>query len=107
MRKKDLTHRIARWALLLEEYDYTIEHRSGSRLKHVDALSRYPVMTVRAAYDIVLRMKRAQNDDKTIKDLKKRLELGTYQDYLLRNGLVYKHSNGNELWFPELCRMKL
>ncbi|GFW33711.1 retrovirus-related Pol polyprotein from transposon 17.6 [Trichonephila clavipes] len=43
-RKKDLITRIARWALQLEEFDYEIEHRAGSRMKHVDALSRYPVM---------------------------------------------------------------
>ncbi|GFV40104.1 retrovirus-related Pol polyprotein from transposon 17.6 [Trichonephila clavipes] len=28
----------------LEEFDYEIKHRAGSRMKHVDALSRYPVM---------------------------------------------------------------
>ncbi|GFS60138.1 hypothetical protein TNCV_2826601 [Trichonephila clavipes] len=44
MQKKDLITRIARWALQLEEFDYEIEHRAGSRMKHVDALSRYPVM---------------------------------------------------------------
>ncbi|GFT71027.1 hypothetical protein TNCV_1247591 [Trichonephila clavipes] len=44
MRKKDLITRIARWSLQLEEFDYEIEHRAGSRMKHVDALSRYPVM---------------------------------------------------------------
>ncbi|GFW02723.1 retrovirus-related Pol polyprotein from transposon 17.6 [Trichonephila clavipes] len=43
-KKKDLITRIARWALQLEEFDYEIEHRAGSRMKHVDALSRYPVM---------------------------------------------------------------
>ncbi|GFV99425.1 retrovirus-related Pol polyprotein from transposon 17.6 [Trichonephila clavipes] len=42
--KKELITRIARWALQLEEFDYEIEHRTGSRMKHVDALSRYPVM---------------------------------------------------------------
>ncbi|GFW64991.1 retrovirus-related Pol polyprotein from transposon 17.6 [Trichonephila clavipes] len=44
MQKKNLITRIARWALQLEEFDYEIEHRAGSRMKHVDALSRYPVM---------------------------------------------------------------
>ncbi|GFT44954.1 hypothetical protein TNCV_1795761 [Trichonephila clavipes] len=44
-KKKELITRIARWALQLEEFDYEIEHRAGSRtVKHVDALSRYPVM---------------------------------------------------------------
>ncbi|GFV00873.1 retrovirus-related Pol polyprotein from transposon 412 [Trichonephila clavipes] len=42
--KKELITCIARWALQLEEFDYEIEHRAGSRMKHVDALSRYPVM---------------------------------------------------------------
>ncbi|GFV43592.1 retrovirus-related Pol polyprotein from transposon 17.6 [Trichonephila clavipes] len=42
--KKELITRIARWALQLEEFDYEIEHRAGSRMKHVDALGRYPVM---------------------------------------------------------------
>ncbi|GFW03737.1 retrovirus-related Pol polyprotein from transposon 17.6 [Trichonephila clavipes] len=42
--KNELNTRIARWALQLEEFDYEIEHRAGSRMKHVDALSRYPVM---------------------------------------------------------------
>ncbi|GFT31145.1 retrovirus-related Pol polyprotein from transposon 17.6 [Trichonephila clavipes] len=42
--KKELITRIARWALQLEEFDYEIENRPGSRMKHVDALIRYPVM---------------------------------------------------------------
>ncbi|GFY58207.1 enzymatic polyprotein [Trichonephila inaurata madagascariensis] len=46
MHKKDLITRIARWALQLEEFDYEIEHRAGSRMKHVDALSRYPLMII-------------------------------------------------------------
>ncbi|GFV95870.1 retrovirus-related Pol polyprotein from transposon 17.6 [Trichonephila clavipes] len=44
MQKKDLITRIARSALLLEEFVYELEHRAGSRMKHVDDLSRYPVM---------------------------------------------------------------
>ncbi|GFU79325.1 retrovirus-related Pol polyprotein from transposon 297 [Trichonephila clavipes] len=43
-KKKELITRIARWAIQLEEFDYEIEHRAGSRMKHIDALSRYPVM---------------------------------------------------------------
>lgn len=31
----------------LQEYKYTVEHRSGIRMKHVDALSRSPVMLIR------------------------------------------------------------
>ncbi|GFU12945.1 transposon Ty3-I Gag-Pol polyprotein [Trichonephila clavipes] len=40
--KKELNPRIARWALYLQEFNYTIEHRTGSNMAHVDALSRPP-----------------------------------------------------------------
>lgn len=38
--KKQVNPRIARWALELENYNYTIQHRSGVSMGHVDALSR-------------------------------------------------------------------
>lgn len=40
LNKKDINPRIARWALELQNYDYELEHRSGKRMQHVDALSR-------------------------------------------------------------------
>ncbi|GFU16232.1 transposon Ty3-I Gag-Pol polyprotein [Trichonephila clavipes] len=40
--KKELNPRIARWALYLQEFNYTIEHRTGSKMAHVDALNRPP-----------------------------------------------------------------
>ena len=42
MTKKDMTPRIGRWYLKLQEYDFTIIHRSGQRMSHIDALSRHP-----------------------------------------------------------------
>lgn len=46
MKKKDIPPQIARWALLLEEFKYTIVHRAGIKMQHADALSRYPVLEV-------------------------------------------------------------
>lgn len=40
MSKRDLCVRIVRWALLLEEFQYEIEHRPDKSMMHVDALSR-------------------------------------------------------------------
>jgi len=34
--------RIARWALLLEKFQYRVENRPGKSMQHVNALSRYP-----------------------------------------------------------------
>lgn len=41
--KKDILPRIARWWLLLQEFDFEIVHRPGTKMAHVDALSRNPV----------------------------------------------------------------
>lgn len=35
--KKDANPRISRWALELENFDKTFEHRSGKKMKHVEA----------------------------------------------------------------------
>jgi len=43
MTKKELCVRVARWALLLEEFKYTIEHRPSKNMAHVDILSRNPL----------------------------------------------------------------
>ncbi|GFX39814.1 retrovirus-related Pol polyprotein from transposon 17.6 [Trichonephila clavipes] len=69
MQKKDLITRIARWVLQLEEFDYEIKHRAGSRMKHVDALSRYPVMMV-CNDTLTSKLKKAQEEDNNIQTLK-------------------------------------
>lgn len=66
MQKKDIPTRVARWALLLSEFDYKIEHRPGDRMKHVDALSRHPVMTI-TLNDVIPKIRRAQGNDDGIK----------------------------------------
>ncbi|CAG9132461.1 unnamed protein product [Plutella xylostella] len=38
--KRDLIPRIARWWLQLQEFQYEIEYRPGTKMSHVDALSR-------------------------------------------------------------------
>lgn len=96
--KKDIPPRIARWALLLEEYDYVIEHRRGTSMKHVDALSRYPVMVVTADENTTLkRLKNEQDKDETIVAVKEILKEKPYGNYLMIDGLLHKFEGGNEL----------
>src|ERR1044072_4868218 len=44
LRKQDLplTAQRTRWILELEQYNFTIEHRKGKKIAHVDAISRIP-----------------------------------------------------------------
>ncbi|GFT12001.1 retrovirus-related Pol polyprotein from transposon 17.6 [Trichonephila clavipes] len=87
--KKELITRIARWALQLEEFDYEIEHRAGSRMKHVDALSRYPVMMV-CNDTLTSKLKNAQEEDDNIQTLKSLLEKQESEEFL--SEMVYSTS---------------
>ncbi|GFW31340.1 transposon Tf2-11 polyprotein [Trichonephila clavipes] len=96
MQKKELITRIARWALQLEEFDYEIEHRARSRMKHVDALSRYPVMMI-CNDTLTSKLKNAQEEDDSIQTLKSLLEKQESEEFFERNGIIYKYLNGREL----------
>ncbi|GFS92572.1 retrovirus-related Pol polyprotein from transposon 17.6 [Trichonephila clavipes] len=37
--RKTTNTQIARWCDLIQEYDFTVQHRSGGKMVHVDALS--------------------------------------------------------------------
>lgn len=41
--KRDLLPKVARWWLMLQEFNFTIEYRPGHSMQHVDALSRNPM----------------------------------------------------------------
>ena len=43
MSLRDPNSRLARWALRMSEYQFTIEYKSGKKHLNVDCLSRYPV----------------------------------------------------------------
>lgn len=41
--KRDIIPRVARWWLLMQEFQCSVEYHPGARMSHVDALSRNPV----------------------------------------------------------------
>lgn len=99
MNKKDLCVRVARWTLLLEEFHYSIEHRSGKNMAHVDALSRnpLPVCLVIDESDagLTARLARTQEEDDGVRRLRDLLLRGQARDYLLRGNLLFKEFNGD------------
>ncbi|XP_076660477.1 uncharacterized protein LOC143363832 [Halictus rubicundus] len=84
----DIAPKVARWALTLEEFDYEVEHRSGSQLRHVDALSRYPVRVIEDRLMNTLRAR--QEEDDRIRAIKQVLQSEPYKDYVMENNLVMK-----------------
>lgn len=86
--KKDLTAKVARWVIDLNQYTYTVEHRAGAKMQHVDALSRNPyVSTVTSLRDQV---KLAQDQDDGVRAIKEILKEKTYKDYSLDGDVLYK-----------------
>jgi len=66
MAKRNLCLRVARWALILEDYNYKLEHRPGKNMTHVDALSRNPLLTRLIDEDddgLTVRLRKAQAED--------------------------------------------
>lgn len=92
MNKRDLCVRVARWALLLEEFSYTIEHRPGNSMRHVDALSRNPcVLAICESNDsVTMRLSRAQRDDEYLKLIFEALKHGSYCDFEVQNDVLCK-----------------
>ncbi|GFU64260.1 retrovirus-related Pol polyprotein from transposon 17.6 [Trichonephila clavipes] len=94
--KKILPAKIARWALMLEEFDYEVCHRPGRQMKHVDALSRYPIMMI-SSHDITQKIKEAQNKDEFISQLTSAIKITPSDEYFLKNEILYKLHKNSEL----------
>ncbi|GFU07266.1 transposon Tf2-6 polyprotein [Trichonephila clavipes] len=94
--KKELNPRIARWALYLQEFNYTIEHRTSSKMARVDALSRPPhCMLIQNS--VHLQFLKAQQADNQITTIKTLLETTLHDNYMVKNKLLYKTVNSTDL----------
>lgn len=94
MKKKDIAPQIPRWALNLEFYKYTIEHRSVSKMGHVDASSRFALPEVFQIEEdeetVVAWIRRNQEQDEDIAALKTKVLEGLEDGFSIKNGLLYK-----------------
>lgn len=99
--KRTVNSRIVRWALELENFNYTIVHRAGTKIGHDDALSRVEkencgVVATIESEDIYFQLCAAQ-----ARELKLKLENGTMDGYDMLNGVVYKKTkNGLRFYVP-------
>lgn len=93
MTKANINPRIARWALTLQNYRFKVKYRPGTKMQHVDALSR------EVAYVNALPLERElefrQLADPRIIEISEQLEYGTNEKFELIDGLVYKKDEQN------------
>lgn len=97
--KRDLSPRIARWALELQNYDYTLEHRSGKRMQHVDALSRNTHILTIDSNSFEESLIICQNKDKNIIRIREKLQNVEDKHYEMRNGVIYRKKDSESLLF--------
>lgn len=109
MKKTDTSPRIARWVLFLQDFQYTMEHRPGKNMRHVDALSRNALPTAMIITEdddsILAKLRKQQENDLEIANLREQVERGRTEEYTLKNKLLCKNLNGETLIVvPELMQ---
>lgn len=118
--KRDLIPKIARWWLILQEYNFTIEYRPGHNMQHVDALSRNPVSPPTEIEVEVLNitvhdwLHTVQMTDPRIKHIKTILETSEddikdiSNNYVLRDGKIYRRVGSKLKWVvPNSARWRI
>lgn len=99
MKKRDLCVHVACWALLLEEFDYRIEHRPGKSMAHVDALNRNPLsecMTIEESNAwLTVRLRKAQNEDTDIAKIRELIRQGQPTNFIERGDLIFREKKGD------------
>lgn len=86
--KAHLNPRIARWTLALQNYRFKIQHRPGTRMAHVDALSRAVSLIHLMPLEKELQYRQLQ--DGHLKTIAENLESSEHEKYELFDGLVYR-----------------
>ena len=100
MRKAEVPLRVSRWAMFLQDFKITIEHRSGSKMRHVDALSR--VCTLIVEDSMKHRLKEAQLSDPWVKAIRKVLESDSYEDFYLKHEILHKNPVKELIVIPQV-----
>lgn len=116
--KKEIIPRIARWVLSTQEFTFDITHREGTRMQHVDALSRNPSQSgEKSEAELILTITEAdwlnsvQMQDSKLVKIKEILESGNLDNHksilneyeLLGNKIYRKTTRGRRWVVPKKC----
>lgn len=102
LNKKEILPKIARWALELQDFEYELEHRSNSKMTHVDALSRRYSIIILEDNTFERNLAISQSTDSEIVKIRAKLENSEDKLYEMRNGIVYRKKDKQILFYvPE------
>lgn len=116
--KQEIVPRIARWVLSTQEFTFDIVHREGTRMQHVDALSRNPAQTgEKSEAELVMSITEAdwllsvQLQDSHLVYLRQILESGdrdgnkdVFTNYELLGNKIYRRTAHGRRWVvPKEC----
>lgn len=94
LNKQDVNTRISRWALFLQNYDFSIFHRPNKNMQHVDAFSRCHVILVLESNSFEQIPAIRQNTDDDIVHIKNKLLMSDkkFMNYVMAWFIVKKTS---------------
>ena len=98
----DNNSRLLRWSLRLTEFDFTVEHRPGTQIRHVDSLSR-AIQSVTKGQDLTRdEVKHAQERDKFCQSLETGKAESRSEYFIDEDGVIYRRRKygGHQLMVP-------
>lgn len=90
--KRDVNPRIQRWVWEFQRFSLRVRHRSGSKMPHVDSLSRNPIICLVHPSDLQMQLCVTQARDPILKNVRDSLTNSDMPPFELINGLVYRKS---------------
>lgn len=97
LKKADVPNEVLPWVMYLQDFTFEVEHRSGTRLRHVDCLSRYPLQVMVVSSEVTARIRSNQQKDEMIKVISEILVNKPYGAYFMKGGVLYYAKNGLDL----------
>jgi hypothetical protein len=109
--KKHLYPRVARWCVKLQDYDFSIEYRAGSKMGHVDYLSRNPIDTicvVKAPEPLCVVNSEPLRDYQRSDEFCQRVcaSPADFSDYTVRDGIVATKDKSHKCFVPIGARLR-